>query len=146
MAKDPLVRTYDPKLITIIWGNIIITGFPEGTFLTIARNGDNFEKSKGADGTVDRINKNSNDYSATITIKQTSITNDALSQAMNEDLLTNTGVRPLTVKDLNGQTFFYARQAWIGKDPDDEYSDTLGSREWRLDTGEAEKFTGGNIG
>ena len=142
---DPTVRTYDPKLVVVTFGAIAITGFAEGTFITIAGNGDKFEKSKGADGTVDRVNKNATDYAVTITIKQTSLTNDALSAALNADLTANTGKAPLTIKDLNGTTLFFAAQAWIAKDPDDEYSDSLSNREWRIDTGPATKFTGGNI-
>ena len=142
---DVKVRTYDPKKIIMTFGPIIFTGYAEGTFVTIAGNGDKFEKSRGADGTVDRINKNSNDYSVTYTLKQTSLTNDQLSAALIADQLANTGVQPLTVKDLHGTTLFLAASGWIAKDPDDEYSDTLGTREWRIDTGIAAKFTGGNL-
>lgn len=145
MPADPIVRTYDPKLIIITFGPVIVSGYAEGTFLSIARNGDVFEKSKGADGSVDRINRNANDYSATLTLKQTSLTNDAFSLILKQDQLTNTGKYPLTVKDLNGTTLFFAPQAWIGKDPDPEYSDSLSAREWRLDTGNAQFTQGGNI-
>lgn len=142
---DPIVRTYDPKLIVVTFGTIIFTGFASGTFLTITGNGDKFEKDRGADGTVDRINKNASDYSVAVTLKQTSLTNDALSTLMNTDILTNAGKLPMTVKDLNGTELFFAAQAWIAKDPDDAYGDALDSREWRIDTGIAAKFTGGNI-
>lgn len=142
---DSEVRTYDPKQVVVTWGAVIVTGFAEGTFVTIARNGDLFEKSKGADGTVDRINKNANDFSVTITIKQTSITNDLFSAQMLLDVQGNVGVLPLTVKDLAGTTLFFARQAWIAKDPDVTYGDSLENREWRLDTGNAAEFIGGTL-
>ena len=145
MPADVFTRTYDPKLIVVTFGPVIFTGYNEGTFLTITRNGDNFEKSKGADGTVDRVNKNSNDFSVAVTLKQTSLTNDLLSAILQADTVANTGKYPLTVKDLNGTTLFFAAQAWIAKDPDNEYSDELTGREWRFDTGIAIKFTGGNI-
>lgn len=142
---DKTVRTYDPKQIIVAFGPVILTGFAEGTFVSIARNGDVFEKVRGADGGVDRVNKNANDYAVTFTLKQTSISNDALSAVLIQDQLTNTGKYPLTVKDLNGAALFFAAQAWIAKDPDDEYSDVMSNREWRIDTGVAEKFTGGSI-
>jgi hypothetical protein len=145
MALDANVRTYDPKQIIVAWGPIIFTGFPEGTYITIARNGDVFEKSKGADGTVDRVNKNANDFMITLTLKQTSITNDLLSAALIADIESNTGKFPFTIKDLNGTSTFFSALAWIAKDPDDEYSDALSNREWRFDTGPAVKVTGGNI-
>lgn len=142
---DPTVRTYDPKAVIVTFGAVIFTGFAEGTFVSIERNGDLFEKVRGADGGVDRVNKNANDYAVTITLKQTSITNDALSAIAQADILANTGKFPLTVKDLIGTTLFFAAQAWIAKDPTDEESDTLSNREWRIDTGIAAKFTGGNV-
>ncbi|MGD8707097.1 MAG: hypothetical protein PVI88_00250 [Nitrosopumilaceae archaeon] len=143
--RDPQVRTYDPKKVVITWGTIIFTGYMSGTFITIARSGDIFEKDKGSDGTIDRINKNAVDFAVTVTLKQTSITNDLLSAAMKIDIESNTSIYPLTVADVGGTTLFFASQAWIGKDPDDEHSDSLVGREWRFDTGPAEKFTGGNI-
>ncbi len=142
---DPIVRTYDPKLIIITFGVIPVTGYAEGTFVNIAGAGDAFEKTRGADGGVDRVNKNQADYRVTITLKQTSITNDLLSAAFNADRLTNVGKKALLIKDLNGTTLFSAAQAWIAKDPDDEFSDTMSNREWMIDTGIAAKLTGGNI-
>lgn len=142
---DVNVRTYDPKRVVIAFGAIIFSGFADGTFITIAGNGDKFEKRKGSDGSVDRINKNSNDYSVTTTLMQSSLTNDALSAALIVDQLDNSGKAPLSVKDLNGTSLFFAAQAWIAKDPDDEEGDSLGNREWRIDTGIADKFTGGNL-
>jgi len=61
------------------------------------------------------------------------------------DMVTNAGKYPLTVKDLNGTELFFAAQAWIAKDPDDDYGDALTTRAWRFDTGIASKFTGGNL-
>ena len=145
MPTDPIVRSYDPKLIIVTFGPIIFSGYAEGTFLTITRSGDVFEKSKGADGSIDRVNKNANDFSVACTIKQTSPVNDLLSAVLTGDILANTGKLPFTVKDLNGTTLFFAGQAWIGKDPDPEFSDALTGREWRIDTGIAELFQGGNI-
>lgn len=143
---DPIVRTYDPKLIAVTWGGVIFTGFAEGVFLNITRSkGNLFDKSTGADGTVDRVNKNAKDFTITVTLKQTSLTNDALSALMLADVNFNTGKFPFVVKDLNGTETFFSAYAWISKDPDDEYSDALGNRAWIFDTGVATKFTGGNI-
>lgn len=145
MALDSVVRTYDPKQIIVTFGGVIFTGFAAGTFLTITQNGDDFEKERGSDGTVDRINKNSDDYSIAATIKQTSLTNDALSVIRKEDKLFNTGKKPFAVKDLNGNSLFFALFAWIRKAPDPDYGDALTNREWGFDTGPAEQFIGGNI-
>ncbi len=145
MATDLVVRTYDPKLIIINFGEVIFTSFADGTFVTVTRNGNLFDKRKGADGSVDRINRNASDFEVAITLMQTSITNDLLSALALIDRTTNAGKRPLIIKDLNGTTLFFASQAWIQADPNDEEGDSLGTREWMFATGYAEKFTGGNL-
>ena len=144
MSTDLQVRSYDPKQVFVTFGVLPLSGFAEGTFISIERSGDLFEKSRGADGSIDRVNKNAFDFSVTLTLKQTSPSNDGLSAVVVADQLTNAGVFPLTVKDLNGTTLFVAPQAWIAADPTTELADTLSSREWRFDTGPAERFTGGN--
>ena len=145
MAKDPIVRTYDPKLIIVTFGSIIFTGFMSGTFVTVSQNGEDFTKDKGSDGTIDRVNNNADDYGIAVTIKQTSLTNDALSVVRKLDKEFNTGKGPFQIKDLNGTSLFFAPQAWIRKAPDPDYGDSLTGREWGFDTGPAEQFIGGNL-
>jgi len=141
---DLTVRTYDPKLVIITFGTIIMTGFAEGTFVAIERSGDAFEKQKGADGSIDRVNKNAFDFGVTITLKQTSPVNALLSAVLASDQLLNAGLLPLTVTDTLGVSLFTAAQAWIRKDPNTEFSDGLGSREWTFDTGAGLLVAGGN--
>jgi len=142
---DAIVRTYDPKLIIANFGSVPFTGYQEGTFISAERSGDIFEKSKGADGGIDRINKNAFDFRITVTLKQSSITNDILSGIMTADMLSNAGKFFFRIQDLNGTMLFYAPQAWIAASPNLEYSDSLSGREWVFDTGVAELFIGGNI-
>lgn len=144
MSTDLQVRTYDPKQVIVTFGAIPVSGYAEGTFINIERNGPLFEKTRGADGSIDRTNKNAFDFSVTLTLKQTSPTNQLLSAAAAVDQISNKGVLPLLVKDLNGATLFTAPQAWIEQDPNDEFGDIAGSREWVFATGPAAKLTGGN--
>lgn len=141
---DLTVRTYDPKLVVVAFGPYQLTGYAEGTFIKLARNGNAFEKQKGADGSIDRVNKNAYDFTATLTLKQTSPSNEVLSGLLLADQIGNVGVLPLTVKDTGGTTLFAATQAWIAKDPDAEFGDSLSSREWTFETGPAANLVGGN--
>lgn len=145
MALDNTRRTLDPKQIIIAFGAIPITGFPDGDFISIVPDGPSFEVVKGADGSVDRANKNPI-YTVTITIKQTSISNDLLSAHNALDVATNIGAVPLTVKDLNGTSLFFAPQAWIEKVPDAATGNTINTREWIFRTGaDSVNFIGGNF-
>jgi hypothetical protein len=142
---DTNVRTYDPKKVIFTFGAVMVTGYMEGTFINVAQNGDSFETAQGADGGVDRINKNSNVHIITVTLKRTSLTNDAFSAIHNSDKLNNDGIRPATVKDMNGTSLFFARQGWIAIPPSGEEADTMPSREWVIHTGAADNFVGGNL-
>ena len=143
-APDLTVKTYDPKMVVITFGVIPISGYAEGTFVSVNRSGDAFVKSKGAGGDVERINKNQGDFEVTVTLQQTATVNAELSAALAADMVTNAGVFPLTIKDLLGKTLFYAPQAWIRKDPEWEDGDDLNTRAWVFYTGIGANLVGGN--
>lgn len=142
---EGVVRDYDPQAIIIVFGTHKVTGYAEGTFVSIDSDGDKFETYRGSDGDIDRVKKNVFNYIVTLTLKQTSVSNDVFSRIHAEDLLLGTGKRPFLVKDLNGTELFVAPQAWIVKDPTDEFGDSIESREWMFHTGIASKHTGGSI-
>jgi len=144
MSNSRVVKTYDPKKIIITLGAIIFTDFAEGDFVEITGD-DGFEQSRGADGSVNRTNKNVDNYDVNINLSQTSITNDALSAKYKADKLNNLGISPLTIKDLNGTTLFYSAQAWIKKLPDTTDGDTMGSRQWNLHAANCDFTVGGNL-
>ena len=83
-------------------------------------------------------------FEVTVTLLQTSAVNAELSAALAADQLTNAGVFPLTIKDLLGNTLFFAPQAWIRKDPEWEDGDDTNSRAWVFDTGIGSNLVGGN--
>lgn len=141
---DLTVRTYDPKKVIVVFGPLTFTGYVDGTFIKIKRSGDLFDKKVGADGTVDRVNKNRADFEVELSLKQTSPLHAELCGLAVADAETNSGILPLTITDLSGKSLFAATQAWIKKDPDVEYSDNLGGRTWTFDTGAGANLIGGN--
>lgn len=143
-TTNPAVKTYDPKMVSIAWGSIIISGYADGTFVNVTRSSEAFTKKRGAGGDVERVNKNAFDHTVEITLLQTSSTNTALSAALAADQLGNVGVLPLTIKDLNGQTLFTAPQAWISQDPALEDGDDTTNRTWTFETGPSVSVIGGN--
>jgi hypothetical protein len=132
---DKTIRTYNPAKMAIVWNGIVLTGFAEDTFLKLERLGDGFETSEGADGGIDRVNRNSFGYKGSFTLKQTSPSNTLLMEAFMADLNGEVDTIPtLVVKDLSGDTEFSA-QAWIEKDPSKDFGRKMGSREWKIATG-----------
>jgi hypothetical protein len=141
---DSTVRTYDPSKVRVLIGALVMTGFADGTFVKINRSGDAFDKKRGADGTVDRINKSAYDFEVDFSLKGTSPLNASLSGLLATDQLTNGAIFPLTIQDLSGNSLFEAPQAWIKKDPDQDFADSLNNRSWKIDTGAAANLIGGN--
>lgn len=139
------VRTYDPKATIIIVGGFPISGFADGTFVKVTRSSDAFAKSVGADGDTTRIKSNDLSGEIIITLSQTSQGNDILSALAVRDELTNTGVVPVSVKDLLGTSTFVSASCWVRKQADAENGKEAATREWVLDVADLAVFVGGNF-
>lgn len=145
-----MVRTYDPKKVAVIVGGVPISGFADGTMIKVSRASDSFSKKTGVDGIVTRAHKHDRSGEITISLNQSSPSNDYLSAIAKLDEESNAGVMPVLVKDALpaagslGSTFVGAK-AWIRKIPDSEYGDDSTNREWVLDVDEFEIYLGGNL-
>jgi hypothetical protein len=138
------VRTYDPKQCLAIIGGIPMSGFADGTFISIERTSDTFSKVSGADGIVSRAKTNDRSGVLTLTLCQTSPSNDVLSGIALTDELTNAGIVPVLVKDLSGRSVYVAAFGWVKKPPTGEFGKEIGDREWTLDLADLDMFAGGN--
>jgi Bacteriophage KPP10, Structural protein ORF10 len=127
------VKTYDPKLVVITFGGVPLSGYADGTFVVVEREADMFTKVTGADGQTSRAKSQNRSGSVTVTLQQTSPSNDALNVFANADELSNQGVKPLTVKDLSGRSESFSANAWIRKKPNQEYAKEITNREWVID-------------
>lgn len=138
------VRTYDPAQVIITIGGSIMSGFADGTFITIERETDTFTKVSGADGVISRAKSNDKSALLTITLAQTSPSNDALSILHNVDELTAKGVVPVLVKDILGRSTYVSGNGWIRRPAGYEGGKEITDREWQIDLAETLWFTGGN--
>ncbi len=87
-----MVRTYDPKEVIIIVGVAPMGGFADGSFITINRINDTFSKVSGTDGVVSRAKSNDKSGEITLTLAQTSPSNDVLTLIAQADELSNNGI------------------------------------------------------
>ena len=138
------VSTFDPKQVIITIGGYIMSGFADGTFLEVVADNPQFTKVTGADGYVTRVK--SNDYGATLTLtlSQSSPSNDYLSAIFNADRAINGGVVPIFIKDMSGTTTIFSATGWIQQFPDIAYGNEINDRAWILDLANADMFIGGN--
>jgi len=138
------VRTYDFKKYKLIMGGVPIQGFADGTGILLERSEDMFSKVSGADGNVSRAKSNDTSGRLTITLKQTSPSNDYLSAIAELDETSNDGVIPMLLKDFNGTTIATAPAAWCVKKPNTELAKEITNREWAFDLAELLYTVGSN--
>ena len=138
------VKTYSAADVSIIVGGIPITGLADGTFVTIVRDNPSFTSLTGSDGEGARAQSSDKSGTITLTLMQTSASNDELSAIEALDELTRDGVVPVMVKDNSGRTVASAQTAWIEKPADIELGRELSNREWVLKTDNISMNVAGN--
>lgn len=139
-----MLKTYDPKQVAVIIGGKIMRGFADGTFVKVERNEQGFNLKVGVDGEGTRAKSNNRSGKITITLMQSSDSNDDLSAFAAADELSNTGAVPVLIKDASGSSLFSAVTAWVQKYADAEYAKEAGPRTWVLESDEILMFEGGN--
>jgi len=139
------VRTYDFKKYKLIIGGVPIQGFADGTGINLERAEDLFTKVVGADGKTSRSKSNDLSGRLTITLKQTSPSNDYLSSIAQLDETTNVGIVPMILKDFNGTTVATSSALWNVKKPGVELAKELTNREWIFDCADLQLTVGSNL-
>lgn len=89
-----MLATFDPASVVISFGGIPLSGFADGTFLEITADNPQFTKTVGADGYTTRTKSNNYGAQVTITLAQSSPSNDILTSFLNADRIDNQGVKP----------------------------------------------------
>jgi hypothetical protein len=126
------VKTYDAAEVQVIISGIPIQGVAAATFLSMARDSDTWTKIVGASGEVARSKSNDQSGVLTLTLLQTSASNDLLSALATTDELTNNGVGPLLIKDNSGRLLLQAESSWIQKPSDVERAQETSNTEWTI--------------
>lgn len=144
------VGTYSPEFLDVIISNDvmnhIVTGFAEGTFVSIEPFEDRITPSYGAKGEAYRAMSGVRAFNVMITLSQTSHSNDILTYLLDNDRETLNGTFTVTIKDSSGTTLLTDRCAYIGTEPTASFSGggTIESREWSIHTPSPDRMIGGN--
>ena len=135
------IKTYDPKQVAIILGGIIVAGWNS---LSVEYEDDAYEHSVGTDGEEMRSKKNDLRASMTLTLAQSSASNDALSILAAADRASNGGALPLLIKDNTGRSLVTSESAWIKKVPAFSREAGPSEVEWSFSLSNAIIFHGGH--
>ena len=139
------IKTFDPANLIISVGGVPLSGFADGSFLTVDRDEQAFTKVIGADGYTTRVKSNNRSGFMTVTLAQSSGSNDVLSGFAQLDEISNSGIVPVLIKDLSGNSIYFSATGWVQKIPSSEFSKELTNREWTIDLVDIDMFVGGNI-
>lgn len=145
-----ILASYSPEDVSIIVSvngfSHSINGYADGTFVNITRlvlGSEPYSSSDNANARVVRAN-----YNATITLSlaQTSESNDILSQLLRNDSITrdSTWLFSVLIKDNTGRSHYFSRQCYIGGHPDSNFSTTIDNRDWLIHCTKLEQNIGGN--
>lgn len=138
------MKTYDFKQVQVIFGGNLLTGFSEGEAITLEPNAESFTLKVGADGETSRAKGNNKSHTLKLKFLQTASANEVLSGIHAADQLSNSGVKPLMIKDNNGTSLVAERQAFISKPPAMGHGSEITDREWTIILPAPEVFHGSN--
>lgn len=141
------VKNYDPAGMVIVFAGIPITGFADGTYVSVEQNEDSYSLVVGADGEGCRSKTNNRSGRITLTLLQSSAVNDLLSALHNVDINSplGDGIGPFLMKDITGTTVVAAEKAWIVRQATSTYSRDPESREWIIESDYLVQNVGGNL-
>ena len=138
------LKKYNAGEVGVIFGSRALQGFTEGTFVTVTRLEDSYTMVVGADGEPTRSKTNNRSGSIEITLKQSSDSNDFLSEMLISDESSGIGIAPLQVVDNSGRTIASAIEAWVMKPADSGFGRDAEDRTWTIQCGDLDLFVGGN--
>lgn len=150
MADNGILASYSPEDVSIILSNDRFThkisGYVDGSFITISRAIPHATLYTGADATNARVVRDVRNYDITLTLHSAADSNDVLTQLMHLDAQSRDGsdLFSITIKDEIGRTIGSAPTAFIGTHPDVEFSTEISDRPWVIHTVGTELIIGGN--
>jgi len=142
MATD--FATYDPALVSVVFGPKILTGFAQDSIVTVERLNDTWTDQVGARGYVSRARNADRRGTITVVFDQTSQSNDDLSAIMLQDELNSTGVYPILVRDASGTSVASGASAWLTRPATIEMGNGILGRQWVFRVAVLAMAVGGN--
>ena len=138
MAGD--ILTYAPNTVTLVLCGYVLTGVVS---ISLKWNSSPFTVKRGIRGQHTRIGTKDRQSTCTIEVLQTSITNDILSEILEQDTRNYSGRLEFSVKDASGTTQWATTQCFLRAWPDASFSGQLETRKWDI---EVLSYISGKIG
>lgn len=137
------LKTFDPNQLSVVVGTAPILGFAEDTMISIETEDPQYNDNTDIHGNVTRYKVNRNTAKVTITLTESSTSNDLLSNFAEADRISDAGVFPIMIKDPNGTSLFSSTAAYIDQIPNVEFGAEAKTREWSIKATNISNFVGG---
>lgn len=138
MAGD--ILTYSPSQVKLVVCGYTLTGLVS---ISLKWNSQPFTVKKGIRGVHTRIGTPDRQSCVTLEVLQTSITNDILSEILEQDTRNYSGRLEIALSDSSGTTQWSSSQCFLKAWPDSTYGMGLETRKWDI---EILAFSSGKIG
>ncbi len=141
-----LLKIYDPNQVAFSVGGFTLSGFADGSMITVRQKSPAFASVVGSDGEVARSKSNDRRLEIVCKLIQTSASNAYLSGLHTTDINSDNGagVTSVNLVDLGGGTIVQGSQAWVVQYPDDDFDRTATSREWTIEVANGVRAELGN--
>ena len=136
-------KTFDPAQISVVFGTSPIVGFAEDTMINVEIEDPQYNDNTNIHGEVTRYKVNKNTAKITITLTQSSSSNDLLSNYVELDRVSDAGSFPVMIKDPNGTTLLTSTSAYVKQVPAVEFGAEAKTREWIIQATSLNKYVGG---
>lgn len=138
------MREYRPADMSVIIDGQIISGFAEGTFITVERDEDAYTYAPSTSGEGTRVKNANKAGKVTIVLNQSSPSNKVFSDALKADEQNNQGFFPILIRDNSGTDVHKSEAGYISKFPSTQYAKENSTREYVIQCENLEMALGGN--
>lgn len=138
------MKTLDPKQYNLIIDGAIISGFSDGTFITVARDEDSSFYSPSSTGGGTRVKNANKAGKVTFVLQQSSESNQILSDLINRDENGENVIVSVLMRDASGADKHKSEQCYVVKPADGTYGKETENRTWILQCEELLMNLGGN--
>lgn len=152
MNLNKSVGTFVPSQLTIVishtatGSSFVLGGYGADSVVSLERGDPKWESTIGVDGMHERIHRLDTTYRATVSLLQTSMSNDFLSAVAKYDErdLRGGGLFTCTITDKSGRSYVYSDQAYVIEPSSYEFSQTSNTRDWVIVMPYTDAYLGGN--
>lgn len=124
----------------------IVSGYSEDSIVNIERVAETFTMYTGADNTSTRIYNANKSATVTLSLQQTSASNDILSLLYSNDAASrnSSGLFSLQISDASGRSRYFSDDAYVGVVPNSGFGNSMQTRDWVLHAHNLDTYIGGN--